>query len=78
MRKISEDLLLDISKTLNDAADAMNNLERLNNNKILYPTLKKHVQDMAAKLEDQYGLREYYDITARDRMLEKAKKDARQ
>ena len=76
MRKISEQLLIDISKTLNDASDAINNLEKMNKNNILYPTLKKRVQDMAIKLEDQYGLREYNDELARDKMLEKAKKDA--
>lgn len=78
MRKISEELLLEISKTLTRTADAINNLERLNSNKIIYPELKRDVHNLAEKLEDQYGLREYSNIEARDEMLEKEKKDSGQ
>lgn len=78
MRKITEQLLLEISKTLNDASDAMNNLERMNKNKILYPSLKSHIQGLATKIEDQYGLREYSNINSRDDMLEQEKEDAGQ
>lgn len=78
MRKISEDLLLDIAKMLKRYDKAMNVLERQNNNKIIYPELKKDGQALAERIEDQYGLREYTDPMARDKMLEKAKKDAGQ
>lgn len=78
MRKISEDLLIEVSKMLKRYDKALNNMERLNNNKIIYPELKKDGQILADKIESQYGLREYIDELARDKVLEKAKKDAGQ
>jgi len=75
MRKINEDLLLNITKTLKRYDKAVNNLERLTGCKIIYPELKKDGQMLMDLLEDQYGLREYVDENARDKALEKAKKD---
>lgn len=55
---------------------AINTLERLSSNKYVYLDLKKEMQDMADSIKTQAGLAEFSDPEARNKMLDKNKKDA--
>lgn len=80
MRKVSEEFLLEVEELIDKSNDAINNLERLGNNKRIYLDLKKRLQNMSDKLKSQYGLAlsEYKDINARNKWLEKEKEDSGQ
>lgn len=66
----------EIVKNLEEGVEAINTLEKLSNNKFLYDQRKKRIQTLADKLTSQYGLKEYIDQNARDKQLEKDKKEA--
>jgi hypothetical protein len=74
--KITVDKMLEINKLLKRADKAINVLQRGNNNKIIYPELQRDIQRMIEELDSRYGLIEYNDVNAREKLLNKAKKQA--
>lgn len=73
MYKITTDKLLKVVNVINRADRAINNLERLGRNQIIYPELKKEMQLICDELKSQYSLNEYTDPNARNSELEKLK-----
>ena len=74
--KVTASMMLKIQKTLTKSADAINNLERRNNNRIIYSDLKQELHKLNDELESRYHLKEFTDPSARDNMLEENRKQA--
>jgi len=58
MFKITSGELIRAVKLIDRAEHAMNNLERLGGNKILYPELKKELQELSEEFKNRYLLEE--------------------
>jgi hypothetical protein len=56
MYKVTTGELVRTVKLIDRADNALNNLERLNSNKILYPELKKELQELSLELRSRYDL----------------------
>lgn len=74
--KVSESMMLKIQNLLSKSADAINNLERRNNNRVVYLDLKQELNSLNDEIESRYHLKEFIDPSARDNMLERNKKEA--
>ena len=57
--KVSSTRLIKAAKLTKRAADAINTLERLGSNKIVFMELKKELQDFADELTSQYDLESF-------------------
>lgn len=76
MYKIKADLLLEIDKTLKRSTKAINILQRAHSNKIIFPELQKDIQDLISKIESRYAVIEWIDIDARNKELNRIKREA--
>ncbi len=78
MKKITDNLLLEIVDLLDRSDKALNILERNGKNIITYSDLKKELQEMSRSLKDRYTLEEYSNPNSRNARLEREKNSGRE
>lgn len=59
MFKVSSSELISITKNLEKAANAINTLERLGNNKHVFLETKKEIHEQIDHLKSRYGLEQF-------------------